>query len=125
MILRVKKRPTPMCWIAFAWMLHAGVASAQSPGYYEKLRYRADDPFLFCSQGQDPKRYPDRCWIPLPPYTGQFTMMPHCRPPNPYGKAWSQADQDSLAQYLSVCPQPRESGGWEGRGQPDQVPFNH
>lgn len=112
-------------WIALALLLWSGAINAQSSGYYETIRYRADDPFLFCTQGQDPKRYPERCWIPLPPYTGNYMMMPYCDPPNTYGKSWTQADWDSLSQYQSVCPKARTSGGWEGGGRPEQTPFTH
>lgn len=89
------------------------------------LRYRQNDPFLFCSEGQDRKIEPAPCWIPTPPYTGTYLPMPYCDPPNPYGKTWSAADTDSLQQYLTICPQALSSGGWTGNGTPDTVPFLH
>jgi hypothetical protein len=103
----------------------SGLAAAQSTGYYEPLRYRADDPFVFCTQGQDKNKYPDRCWWPLPPYTGNFMPDPTCNPPNQYGRSWTKADWDSLAQYQRVCPQARQNGDWEGRQPAEQTPVVH
>lgn len=99
--------------------------SAQSSGYYRRLDYRANDPFVFCTQGQDPKINPAPCWKPMPPYTGAFMYMPYCRPFNPYGKDWTQDDKRSFSQYLSVCPQAINSGQWEGAGRPEQTPYDH
>lgn len=97
-------------------------ASAQS-GYYEALRYRANDPFLFCTKGQVNR---DKCWAPVAPYLGQYIMLPHCDPPNPKGKPWTHADKDSLSQYLRICPRAMSSGRWEGKeGSPERVPFSH
>lgn len=107
--------PAVLCAIAFS-------AVAQSSGYYEQIQYRDNDPFVFCTQGQ---KNMDKCWIPLPPYTGNYMMMPHCNPPNQYGKSWTNDDWASLYQYLRVCPQAMESGAWEGQGRPEQTPNNH
>ncbi len=98
---------------------------AQSSGYYEQLQYRANDPFLFCTQGQDLRINPEPCWKPLPPYTGNYMMMPYCNPPNPEGKPWTADDTRSLQQYLSACPHAEQSGSWQGEGQPDKTPFVH
>jgi hypothetical protein len=90
------------------------------------LTYRKGDPFLFCTEGQGWKNAPAQCWIPLPPYTGAYTMMPWCDLPNPYGKSWTQDDTRSLAQYLTICPVAMESGEWDGQnGQPDMTPMDH
>jgi hypothetical protein len=99
--------------------------SAQSSGYYQRLYYRMDDPFVFCTQGQDVRRNPAPCWKPMPPFTGAYMLMPYCRPPNPYGKNWTQDDTLSFRQYLSVCPQAITSGRWEGRGRPEHAPISH
>lgn len=48
----------------------------------ETLRYRTNDPFLFCTRGQIND---DKYWWPLPPYTGAYIMSPACDPPNTYG----------------------------------------
>lgn len=96
--------------------------------FYEFIRYRDNDPFLFCTDGQDPEKFPDRCWWPVAPFTGAFMMNPICRPPNPYGKDWTEADWDSLGQYLSVCPMAGgKSGTWNGKSgkQPNMVPHKH
>lgn len=99
---------------------------AQSGGYYQPLNYRDNDPFLFCRYGQNLKINPLPCWRPMPPYTGNFMMMPYCRPPNPWGKNWTRDDLQSLAQYVSVCPNAIQSGLWEGReGLPELVPHDH
>lgn len=105
-------------WIAFVGLLVAMQAGAQ-----QVLRYRMNDPFLFCTHGQDRRLAPAPCWIPLPPYTGNFMPMPYCDPPNTYGKSWSQADIDSLQQYVSICPQALTSGPWGGPGAPDAAPL--
>lgn len=91
----------------------------------QMLRYRLGDPFVFCTQGQDRTIAPAPCWLPMPPYTGAYAMMPYCDPPNAYGKSWSAADTDSLKQYLVICPLALTSGPWSGAGSPDMVPFKH
>ncbi len=96
--------------------------------FYECLRYREDDPFLFCTDGQDKEKAPKRCWWPIAPFTGAFMMNPACRPPNPYGYDWSDEDWDSLGQYLRVCPMAGgKSGTWNSKSgkQPNMVPFKH
>ncbi|MCB2018289.1 MAG: hypothetical protein KDF54_12390 [Hydrogenophaga sp.] len=96
--------------------------------FYEFIRYRDNDPFLFCTDGQDPEKFPDRCWWPVAPFTGAFMMNPICRPPNPYGKDWTEADWDSLGQYLRVCPMAGgKSGPWNSNSgkQPNMVPHKH
>lgn len=103
-------------------------SSGSGRGFYEFIRYRHDDPFLFCTDGQDRDIAPDRCWWPIAPFTGAFTMNPACRPPNPYGKEWTAADWDSLYQYLKICPQAGgKSGTWRSKNgeQPNMVPFKH
>lgn len=97
-------------------------ALAQSSGYYQTLGYRANDPFVFCTQGQ---RNPDKCWIPMPPYLGGYMMMPYCDPPNYYGKPWTSDDWASLAQYQATCPMAISSGSWTGPGMPEASPFTH
>ncbi len=86
---------------------------------------RMDDPFVFCTQGQDVRKNPMPCWKPMPPFTGAFMLMPYCRPPNPYGKDWTQDDTLSFAQYKAVCPKAIESGRWEGGGRPENTPIRH
>ena len=111
--------------ILMVFALFALEAAAQS-GYYEQIQYRSDDPFVFCTQGQGWKKAPMQCWIPLPPYTGNYMMMPYCAPPNYYsGMQWTQDDWSSWQQYLTVCPQAQTSGAWEGSGQPDATPGDH
>ena len=99
--------------------------SAQSSGYYQPLLYRMDDPFVFCTQGQDIKRNPAPCWKPMPPFTGAYMLMPYCDPPNPYGKPWTQDDTLSFTQYKAVCPKAITSGRWEGAGRPEYTPISH
>lgn len=94
--------------------------------YSLRLPFRADDPFVFCTQGQDRDANPLPCWIPTPPYTGQFLTMPYCTPPNPWGgKSWTDDDYASLGYYLEVCPHGETPGNWKGSGPPDRVPFKH
>ncbi|WP_153242646.1 hypothetical protein [Frateuria defendens] len=106
-------------WIFLVAMAFAAQAGAQG---YEFLRYRINDPFVFCTQGQI---NPDKCWWPMPPYTGAFMQNPSCDPPNPYGRSWTAADWDSLGQYQQVCPQAITSGAWTGTVPPESTPFEH
>lgn len=98
------------------------VASAQS--YYEFIRYRNNDPFVFCHFGY--KEIPaTACWVPVAPYLGQWTYTGVCRPPNKYGRNWNNEDHDSLNQYERICPHALKSGGWEGQGNPQSTPMPH
>lgn len=107
----------------FAMAVLCANAQAYQQGFYQELRYRQNDPFVFCTQGQDTM---DTCWIPLPPYTGAWTYTGICDEPNEYGRSWYQRDRDSLKQYMEVCPQAMESGDWDGRGgAPENSPSRH
>jgi len=99
-----------------------GVAeTVMAQGYYQGLNYRQDDPFLFCRKGQDRKIDALPCWIPLPPYTGNFTVMPYCVPPSKWGKKWTNDDRQSLSEYVTRCPHAEDSGRWEGPGIPEHT----
>lgn len=86
------------------------------------LRFRASDPFVFCTQGL---KIPDPCWRPLPPYIGQSTLTGVCDPPNPYGRSWTADDTESLAEYERICPEAVDSGAWKGHTPPESTPFEH
>ena len=99
-------------------------------GYYKKLSFRKDDPFVFCRQGpsiQQGEISAPACWKPIPPYTGAWTPTFLCKPENKYGaRRWKQADYKSLNEYLEVCPHAGPKGGaWEGQGRPEDSPFTH
>lgn len=96
--------------------------SVSAQGMYEQLRYRSNDPFVFCTEGQ---KTLTKCWWPMPPYTGAYMRNPGCAPENEYGPEWTVADYDSLDQYLSVCPAAISSGSWKGSGSPASTPFQH
>ncbi|MDO5609242.1 MAG: hypothetical protein Q4G62_00420 [Pseudomonadota bacterium] len=101
-----------------------------SDGFYETIRYRKNDPFVFCTQGPSIRHGEIRspaCWKPLPPFLGQWAYTGGCNPPNKYGRKWDHADHDSLAQYQRICPKggDRESGSWEGPGRPELTPIDH
>jgi hypothetical protein len=103
--------------------LMACVSAQAGQGMYEKLNYRNDDPFVFCTQGQDTW---DTCWKPIPPYTGAWIYTGICDEPNPKGRSWYQRDRDSLSQYMRVCPNAIDSGSWDGRGgAPENTPGPH
>ncbi|QWT22471.1 hypothetical protein KPL74_10840 [Bacillus sp. NP157] len=92
------------------------------------LTYRDSDPFLFCTYGQDIQKNPDRCWWPLPPFTGGAAWMnaPYCEPVDPYGIPWDADDYASFEQYQTVCPVALRPGGWDSKkGQADMVPYKH
>lgn len=100
-------------------------AAAQSTGFYEKIFYRRDDPFVFCTKGQQTEA---KCWVPESPYLGQwiFNLPAYCNLPyTPYGKPWTQDDYASLVQYVSVCPNANHSGKWKGGGDPESTPIPH
>lgn len=113
-----------------ALMWAAPVFAGDSP-YYEKLRFRDDDPFVFCTQGI--KDNP-RAWSPLQPVQALWRLTPgYCPVPTtgscpvyPYTyKSWSNNDVASLQQYQSVCPRAEREGRWRGRGKPDNAPYSH
>lgn len=101
------------------------LAAQSGGGYYAPLSYRDNDPFLFCERGQDLKKNPAPCWVPMPPYTGAHMLMMHCRPPNPYGKDWTEDDTRSYQEYLTTCPQAEDSGKWDGPGRAETTPTDH
>jgi len=105
-------------WVFAAASLFASAVSAQA------LSFRANDPFVFCTQGQD---IPDPCWKPLPPYVGgaAWTYTGACDPPNEYGRSWTHDDTLALNQYQTVCAMAISSGAWTGEASPDRVPFKH
>ncbi|MFT4198982.1 MAG: hypothetical protein QM601_13960 [Pseudoxanthomonas sp.] len=111
-------------WNALVLALLSWQASAQDAGMYEALRYRMDDPFVFCTYGQ---RNDDKCWIPTDHLGGwMFNLPAFCDPPFYfYGKQWTSADVDSLIQYGRVCPNARQDGSWGGQGDPQDVPVSH
>lgn len=97
-------------------------------GFYEKIRYRQDDPFVFCTQGPSIRHGEIRspaCWKPVAPFLGQWVYTGGCNPPNQYGRNWDQADHDSLDQYKRICPKGEQYGGWQGPGRPEMTPIDH
>ena len=104
-------------------LLLLGPAHAQ---YYDVIRFRQNDPFLFCHDGYEPIRA-NACWYPLPPYTGglawDYTWI--CDPPNQYGRPWTDRDDSALVQYKTVCPHAITSGEWSGSGSPAAAPTPH
>lgn len=115
-------------WICVAFLSALTLqASAQSSGFYQKIFYREDDPFVFCTQGQKTEA---KCWIPTPRYLGgsmwTYNFPAYCNPPfSPYGKPWTQDDYISLGQYQDICPHANESGTWKGGGDPASIPRIH
>jgi hypothetical protein len=103
-------------WIIVLSLLFSGTVGAQ-----EVIRYRYNDPFVFCTEGM---KIPLPCWVPIAPFTGQFMYTGLCEP-NPYGRPWDQQDYDALSQLVMICPQARTSGGWSGKGRADTSPLVH
>jgi len=105
-------------WIFAATALFASAAGAQA------VSFRANDPFVFCTQGQ---AIADPCWKPMPPYTGgaAWTYTGACAPPNEYGRLWTNDDTLALSQYQTICAQAISSGAWTGAAPPELVPFKH
>lgn len=111
-------------WIVLGAVLLALHVSAQDSAYYEELRYRKDDPFVFCTYGQKSE---GKCWVPTDHLGAWMYNLPaYCDPPYyPYGKSWTQEDYDSLDQYISTCPHAESDGSWKGQGDPQNTPENH
>ena len=107
--------PRVIAWIALATAI---TASAQ------ELRYRSNDPFVFCRYGYK-ETVAQMCWVPIPPYTGAWAYTGVCDPPNKYGRSWNNEDYDAQNQYLSICPQAINSGEWKGAGDGTENPFKH
>lgn len=110
-------------WLIFATLLMPGLVAAQD-SYYQKIHYRDDDPFLFCTKGM---KIPDPCWIPIKPYTGQYVLTVFCDPPNTEtGRSWTYDDHRALAELESRCPVAKESGEWEPKaGTAEMTPKMH
>jgi hypothetical protein len=117
-------------------------ANAQNgSGYYQTLRYRSNDPFVFCHYGLinwHGWTQSNLCWYPLPPYTGANWQSPLCyyNPgpgtctcvPGSYGcpcRYDTSEETDSFKQYGQVCPKAIQSGEWQGKGNPMSIPFQH
>lgn len=107
-----------------ALMVLSSAASAQSGGFYETIRYRDNDPFLFCTKGYE-MTIAQMCWIPLNPQSGTWTYTGVCRPPNKYGRDWNERDYDALSQYQRICPRAMGQGPWQGPGDGSQSPYTH
>jgi hypothetical protein len=105
-------------WIALACIMFSATAGAQ----YETLRYRDNDPFVFCRYGM---KILDPCWIPIPPYTGAWMYTGLCDPPNEYGRSWTAQDYDALHQLERVCAMTSSSGPWKGGGTGENSPYSH
>ena len=106
-------------WIALACVVFSATAGSQ----YVPLRYRDNDPFVFCRYGM---KIPDPCWVPIPPYTGQWMYTLVCDPPNyPDGRSWTPEDTDALTQLETVCPMTSSSGSWKGGGTGENSPYAH
>lgn len=125
----MKLHPIRLTALALVSILLTTVLTVRaSDGFYEKIRYRQNDPYVFCTQGPSIRHGEIRspaCWKPIPPYLGQWMYTGGCRPPNQYGRNWDQADHDSLAQYQRICPKAEASGGWQGPGRPELTPIDH
>jgi len=113
------KATIKLCMIA---ILLSGVGVHARAAGDDRINFRDNDPFLFCSDGQINKA--TRCWAPVYPFQGQYVIMPYCHP-NPKGKPWSLADKRSLQEYMRICPKSEQPGGWEGLTPPNVTPHVH
>lgn len=85
-------------------------AAAHASGIYAPIPWRANDPFVFCTQGPPP----DHQWRPVNPATGAWV---------PTGKYPNMA---SVWYYMAICPLGRgHQGLWKGPGLPEMSPFPH
>jgi hypothetical protein len=117
-----QRASTTFVSLAVAVAVAMAIFALPAIGQYD-LRFRAGDPFVFCTQGL---KIPDPCWRPLPPYTGESYMLTGvCDPPNIEGRSWTVDDTESLAEYGRICPLAIESGAWKGQTPPESTPFEH
>ncbi|WCE02634.1 hypothetical protein [Pseudoxanthomonas sp. JBR18] len=124
-------------WIALVFAGLSAHAVAQSGNFYEVIRYRDNDPFVFCTEGW--KRdgdYFDTAWEPIPQYTGPWIphwplwcSIPTTSCPENYGyyrpRDWTQKDLDAWQQYTRVCPAAMNSGKWNGQENANDTPGRH
>lgn len=112
--------------VASCWPARAG----ETP-HYQRLGFRDNDPFVFCTQGL--KDNP-RAWSPEQPARALWRLTPgYCPVPStgtcpiyPYTyKRWSNKDVNALSQYLSTCPHGEREGRWRGQGKPENAPYAH
>lgn len=106
---------------------------------YQFLRWRDNDPFVFCTQGIKDQ---DRAWKPLDPISGTYMFIPpYCPTAIPPGstcpenvypylifQAWSQNSWDSYLDYEVVCKWPHRKGDWtprNGQGNAEDTPYSH
>lgn len=89
--------------------------AAQSQTYMP-IPYRANDPFVFCTEGWNPVGVMG--WKPIPPYTGAYVVL---RPQ----KFWSSDDWIALWYYMAVCPEGVVPGTWTGAAPADVTPVLH
>ncbi|MDQ0010321.1 hypothetical protein J2T07_002511 [Luteibacter jiangsuensis] len=103
-------------------LIYSPMVLAQDSGFYEFIRYRDNDPFLFCTEGL---KGLDKCWFPLDPGSGTYMYTGVCDEPNPDGRSWTFEDRDSLSQYQRVCPKAMQAGSWQGAGDGSNSPHPH
>ncbi len=108
-----------------SWMVLLALGIALPVGAQSVAPFRANDPFVFCTQGYE-LTWAEMCWVPLPPYTGSTWMYTGlCDPPNYYGRSWTGRDWLALSLYESVCPLAITPGVWTGPGDGSQAPIPH
>ena len=130
------KHRTAMALAAAALLSVPALAWADQPGKSQTLRWRDNDPFVFCTQGIKDQ---DRSWKPIDPISGTyFPIPPYCPipaapntecPVYPYTYlAWTQNSWDAFRDYQSVCKWPHRTGKWtrrNGQGNAEDTPYSH
>lgn len=120
-------------WMSLAFLGLLSFAAFAQSGYYEQLRWRSNDPFVFCRYGL---RQTPRAWFPsgVPNYaygppmpTPGYCPYPLQVCPYPFTalRGWSVDEINAYYTYLRVCPQARDSGRWEGSGNGTTSPSSH
>jgi hypothetical protein len=124
-------------WLTLSAFFFTTAAMAQS-AIYEKIKYRDDDVFVFCTQGRDDN---NKAWEPHSPYLGRMdwnSLKNFCPVPDspqyecpanvyPYVifDEWSQDDWDAFQLYERICPYGEEEGSWTGNDKPERTPKIH
>lgn len=103
-------------WILILLAVLAFEAAAQSSGVYAYIPWRANDPFVFCTEGPSTQG-DNHWWIPIDPASGTWA---------PTGLPYNQPNYVSVGYYMALCPR---GGGnrsdWTGAQPANMVPYKH
>lgn len=115
-------------WMPFLLAAALWPATSAAQQGEQGLMWRAGDPFVFCRYGME---HSPKAWYPIPNYATSVPLPTpgYCPVPTTncgtYGIGWTQDEINAYFTYLRICPQARNSGRWNGRGDGTTTPFRH